>query len=250
MIKDTLISLGLTEKESDVYLDLLRLGSTSTGKIIEKGKVSRSKVYDVLGRLKEKGFITETIKNGVRYFEVTPSSRIMDYLNAQKEKINNQLKEASALSKEIEKNFKKSIVEEARIYVGLTAIKGFYLDLLREMKKEDEYLAITIGSLRWNNEMELFFQSFHLKRALIKVPAKILYSGDVSKMPESVNLKHTGFYEFRATSNIVPSGIIIFKDKVATIIWKDEPKLFVISSVENAEQYRKFFYSIWKIAKK
>ncbi len=250
MIKDTLISIGLTDKESEVYLDLLEMGSTSTGKIIEKGKVSRSKVYDVLGRLKEKGFVTEIIKNGVRHFEVTPASRIVDYLNIEKDKISSQLVEAESLAKEIEKGLKKVSPDEAKIYTGLKAVRGLFSDLLRNLDSKDEYLAITVGSIKWNKEMELFFQSFHLKRAQKKISAKVLYAGDISHMPNSVNLKHTGHYEFRTTSISVPSGIIICGDKVGTIVWGEEPKVFVIISKENAEQYRKFFYDVWKSAKK
>ena len=65
MNTETLVSIGLTKGEADVYLTLLKLGNTTSGKIIKESKVSRSKVYDVLERLKQKGLVTEIIKKNV-----------------------------------------------------------------------------------------------------------------------------------------------------------------------------------------
>ena len=42
---------GLTEGESKVYLALLELGTTKTGPLIKKARVSSSKVYKILDRV-------------------------------------------------------------------------------------------------------------------------------------------------------------------------------------------------------
>ena len=47
----------------------------------------------------------------------------------------------------------------------------------------------------------------------------------------------------------VPTGLIIWEDKVATLLWHEVPSAFVIHSKPNAEAYRKFFDDMWKIAK-
>ena len=47
--------IGLTKGEIKVYLTLLKIGNTTSGRIINESGVSRSKVYDVLERLKQKG---------------------------------------------------------------------------------------------------------------------------------------------------------------------------------------------------
>ena len=88
MDTENLERAGLTKTEADVYLVLLRLGTTSTGDVIKQGKVSRSKVYDVLERLKRRGLATEVTKNNVKYFEATDPDRIIDYLNVKKNEIN------------------------------------------------------------------------------------------------------------------------------------------------------------------
>ncbi|MBS3174892.1 TrmB family transcriptional regulator, partial [Candidatus Woesearchaeota archaeon] len=80
MIEEILHQIGLTEGEIKVYLSLLELGSTSTGKIIKKSHISGSKVYEVLDRLSSKGLVTSVVKNGVKYFEATTPEKILSYL--------------------------------------------------------------------------------------------------------------------------------------------------------------------------
>ena len=60
--------IGLTRGESEVYITLLKTGNTSSGRLIKDSGVSRSKVYEVLERLKQKGLVTEMIKQNVKYF--------------------------------------------------------------------------------------------------------------------------------------------------------------------------------------
>ena len=61
--KALLQQIGLTSGESEVYLALLEIGSTSTGKIIRQSKVHASKVYPILDRLIDKGLVS-FIKQG------------------------------------------------------------------------------------------------------------------------------------------------------------------------------------------
>jgi hypothetical protein len=57
-------------------------------------------------------------------------------------------------------------------------------------------------------------------------------------------------YEFRETNLPFPKNISIFADNIAFFVWGATPKVFVITSKEQADEYKKFFYTIWKIAKK
>ena len=45
--------IGLKKSEIKVYLTLLELGSTKTGELTTKSKVSRSKIYEILEKLIE-----------------------------------------------------------------------------------------------------------------------------------------------------------------------------------------------------
>ncbi len=49
--------MGLTEYETAAYLTLIQGGQMSASDVSQKSKVPYSRIYDVLGRLEEKGFI-------------------------------------------------------------------------------------------------------------------------------------------------------------------------------------------------
>ena len=51
MNEQLLEEIGLTKGEIKVYLTLLRLGETTTGKIIEKAQISSGKIYEILDKL-------------------------------------------------------------------------------------------------------------------------------------------------------------------------------------------------------
>jgi len=49
---------------------------------------------------------------------------------------------------------------------------------------------------------------------------------------------------------ISPHVIFIYGDKIANVLWSENPFAFVIQNKEIADSYKKYFNFIWKIAKK
>ncbi|MCX6803798.1 MAG: hypothetical protein NTY48_04490, partial [Candidatus Diapherotrites archaeon] len=71
----SLKEIGLTDGEVKVYLALLKLGSTKTGKLAISAGVSSSKVYKILARLEKKGLASHGIKDGVAFFSAQQPKR-------------------------------------------------------------------------------------------------------------------------------------------------------------------------------
>ena len=80
MNKEIFKQIGFTDGETKVYLALLKLGSTTAGPLTHKSRVSRSKVYEILERLMEKGLVSFIIKEKTKYFQAAEPSKIQDYL--------------------------------------------------------------------------------------------------------------------------------------------------------------------------
>lgn len=57
-IKKLLSSLGLSDKESDVYIATLRIGTGSSADIAHAAKLQRTTTKSILERLQSKGFVT------------------------------------------------------------------------------------------------------------------------------------------------------------------------------------------------
>ena len=96
-------SVGLTKSEIKLYITLLKIGNTTSGDLIKKSEVSRSKVYDVLEKLKKKGFVSEIIKENIRHFEATDPSKITDYLILRKNEIDDLVKKSKILVNDLKK---------------------------------------------------------------------------------------------------------------------------------------------------
>lgn len=248
MESEILERIGFTKGEIKVYFALLELGNSTSGPIILKAKVSRSKVYEILERLKEKGIISESIKENVKYFQASSPERILDYIEEKQDSIKNQKQEfEKELPKLIQMQKSSEDRQEVKVYVGFKGIKTFYNEILKKLKKGDEYLAITFSDVSLDNEaIGNMFQAFHHNRAEKQIKAKILANIKDKEIQEKMNYSNTKFYEFRTTKQILPTGIVIANDIVATFNWGKKPRVFVTICKENAGHYRKFFYSIWK----
>ncbi|HPU95017.1 MAG TPA: helix-turn-helix domain-containing protein, partial [Candidatus Gracilibacteria bacterium] len=64
-------NLGLTDKETKVYISLIEVGPSVVSRIAEKARINRVTTYDILEKLKEKGFISTFTKQKIKYFSPT-----------------------------------------------------------------------------------------------------------------------------------------------------------------------------------
>ncbi len=78
--------IGLTKGEIKVYLTLLKLGETTTGRIIDEAQISSGKIYEILDKLLKKGLVSFIIKEKTKYFQASNPNRILDFLH-EKEKL-------------------------------------------------------------------------------------------------------------------------------------------------------------------
>ena len=81
MIKDTLLKLGLTKNEVEIYLALLSSGEISVNEIGSKAGLHRQVCYDALDRLVEKGFVSYITKNSKKFFKPLKPEKLLDYLD-------------------------------------------------------------------------------------------------------------------------------------------------------------------------
>lgn len=89
MIKDDLITLGLSEEESKVYLAILELGGGYVSTIARRAKVHRVTCYNTLGNLLKKNLISFTSRKNIRFYAPEPPQILLNqieekYLTTQK----------------------------------------------------------------------------------------------------------------------------------------------------------------------
>jgi len=250
MINRILESIGLTKGEAKVYVQLLRIGNTSSGELIKKSGVSRSKVYEVLDRLKHKGLVTEIIKNNTKYFETTTPERVLDYIRIQKRDLESREKEAENIIPDLIKLQKERLEkQEAKVYYGIEGWKTLYSEILNNLTSKDEYLAFGTGPDEINDKrVALFFKNFHLKRAEKKVNARILLQPETKKIVKQ-KFSDLKFYKYKFLDVKVPTNIAIYQDNVITLVWGENPVAFLVHSKQVADKYKTYFKEMWNVAK-
>ena len=240
-------NIGLTESEIKVYLALLELGSTTKGPIVDKSGVASSKVYELLEKLAQKGLVSSVIQSGVKYFESSPPTRLLDYIKERESKLKQQENELQKLIPELElRRSMAGIGSETQVFKGMKGAGTSFEDILRKLKKGDEYYVLGIS--KFTPHFERFVVNFHKKRAKQGIKCKIIVNElakDIGEKLETIPLTKTKYIQKELFTPVV---FIIYKEKTLISIGLDE--VFIqIKSKNLSDGLRAYADYMWSIAK-
>ena len=242
--KDVLEQAGLSGNEVKVYLTLLNIGSALAGEITKKSGVNRTNVYDSLERLTEKGLVSYVIEANRKYFQAASPERITKYLEEKEKEIENKRNKVEQILPELEKRRKlNKEPQEATIYKGKRGLKSVAEDVL----KEKELLAFGAEG-KFADLFTHYFEQWNLKRSNAKIPVKVIFNEKFRKKKSKMNYPLLT-KRFNSTVQETPSTTWVYGDKVAIIVWSEQPLATVIRSKEVAHSYRQFFEIMWKDSK-
>ena len=240
--------IGLTDGEIRAYISLLEIGKSTAGNIIEKSKISPSKIYDVLNRLIEKGLVSYIIEGKIKHFKASPPENILNYVKRRKDELEADSVEFMKVLpslKSIEKEGSKEF--NAEIFEGTRGLLTVFDMSYNEVKKGDTIYAFgypKYASLLFTE----YWREFHRKCDKKGVFRKVIYEYDTwhAKKREKRRLsKHRVMPKDVRT----PTWVYIFNDKVATIVITPEQKVcFLIQNKEVVNSYISFFNMLWNIA--
>ena len=247
MNEQLLEEIGLTKGEIKVYLTLLKIGETTTGKIIEEAQISSGKIYEILDKLMKKGLASYSIKEKTKYFSASSPNRILDYLHEKekiiKDKEQDFLKELPSFLS-IEKASKKEY--ETNLFKGLKGIQTAIFEALDELTDKEEVLAMGIISHK-EEHYNLLWQRWHNQRIKNKIHCKAIFSDKNTDYYKSFSkMKLT---EVKVLLGITPSAIDIMGKRVLIFTYGDEPSCLSIKNSEIAQSFKAFFETMWKIAR-
>ena len=126
----TLKGIGLTMYEAQSYVALTSLIQSTAFEIAEKASIPRSKIYDVLKKLNEKGFIEVEDGRPLTYIVKSP----VDVLGRKKEEINSEIDDTiSRLTNIYENGMSQVQAPIWRIY-GVEKIINQELEIIKRAK--------------------------------------------------------------------------------------------------------------------
>ncbi len=86
-IHQLLKNIGLSEKESQMYVTLLRNGTQTTSFLARAAKFNRGTAYVILHSLLQQGLCIETIKSKIQYFTALHPKQLLAYLDHQSQQL-------------------------------------------------------------------------------------------------------------------------------------------------------------------
>lgn len=231
--------LGLSQGEIKVYSAILHLGTSSINNIHEKTGMERRAIYDIINKLLEKGFITYTIERKKRTYQCTPINKLKEEAEKRIHELNTFKNLIPRIEYVYKQNKPKTNLEAFRGKDGISAV---FEDMLNY--KEVYFIG---GKWYVAKEMPNFWGSYDQRR--IKAGTKwynlVLHDAPIAPTDKLVEIK-TLPKEFSWN----PSLIWIYGNKVVNVLWGEEKLAFMIENKEIAENYKRYFDFLWKIAKK
>ena len=249
MNTEILEQIGLSRNEIKVYFALLELEQSSATPIVRKSGVPNSKVYPTLEKLIKKGLVSFVIKNNVKYFQASDPKHLINILSDKEKQIELQKTEIEELIPQIalKKSFGKN-TQEATVYEGFEGMKTASNNIILSLQNDEEYCVFTLGDELKTPQLIRFFRDYHKKRIEKGIKTRLIANENLRGLFETQH-NYQGM-KTRFTKQELATGIFIYADKVMTVVWGEMPTAFVISSQNNAAQYRKFFEETWEKAKK
>ena len=239
-----LVSIGLTDGEAKVYLDLSELGSSTVGPIVKRSKVAYSNIYEILNRLINKGLVSFVIKSKTKYFQAAPPSNLLDYIDNKEKELVKYKELLKKLLPVLEKIQESHLNQEAEVFLGLKGLMTAYEKMLGKATKKDMVFFSYLHDKQYAEEADLFYNSIQniSKRVSIKGIANKEYK-------KSWFVKKAKFLNIKFVEHPIPGNIDVFKDMVFIVSWKPEIVGILIKSESIANSFKNYIIGVWNKVK-
>jgi sugar-specific transcriptional regulator TrmB len=246
MDESLLYKIGLSKGEVAVYIALIGLGEATISPIVSVSKVTKSKVYDILDKLIDKGFVGFITKDGVKHYNANNPQMITEYVDKKLDEIQNTKNQLHKVIQELllQRNLsnQKRIAE---IYEGFKGLKAIREELRDSMKVGETMLILGAPKIA-NEKWESWLLEFHKKRIKKRVGLKMIYNSDVreyGKLREKMKLTEI---KYLPNNLVSPNWIDIFPEEILIVTVLKEPITFLLRDKEVAKSFKAYFDIMWK----
>ena len=237
--------LGLTDKETAVYLAMLEIGEDSITEITKASKQKRPTVYLALDRLEMLGLTERTLHGKKKLWSAVHPKRLKELADFRANQIEGILPELLAVYRE---KREKPIV---RILEGLAGARTAYQEAYSLLNGKDEGLWFGNITFLVENFPELLREYNNLIRK-IRDPhiRELIYGGEKSKQwVEQINNKLSKNHSVKYVEDSGNFGFtdqLIVGNTIMSFSFGKEIFVVITESKEIAQTQRGMFNSIWE----
>ncbi len=243
----TLIKLGLTGKQAQVYLALLELGESTMTRIARKANLKRPTVYLVIDELNMLGLISEVVKGKKKFYSAVHPKRLVEiakFRAGQAEKI---LPELVAIQK-------SDMKPKIRMLEGVSGARIAYQEAFASLNNKEEGLWLGNITFMVENFPELL-QEYNVLIKKIRDPhiRELIYGGEKSRewvqnMQDKIPKNHFIKY-FGEGKGFGITDQFIIGNQIINFSLGKEIFVLIIESKEIAQSQRALFEILWEKTK-
>jgi sugar-specific transcriptional regulator TrmB len=245
-IVNELKSIGLSDKESLIYVSAIQMDTFTLAEISKLSLIKRTSCYSVVDSLIQKGIISRVPgEKTIRYIAVDPIS-LLERKQEEMQRFEVTMKHMSM----VKRSTQKSGLPRVEIFKGVHGIEQIHFRILESVNKE--LCSIIPPKFVSENITTSFRNSWVPKRekAGIKVrslrPVELDLNGEIIKPVKQKNRE----VRFWPENLFINSMVFIWDNNVGFISTKKEGMSFIIISREFASVLQQCFNFIWKFGKK
>ena len=241
---------GLTDGEIKVYLALLELGSTTTGPIIDKSRIARSIIYNILEKLVDKGLASFIIKDRTKYFQATQPSKLLDYIDDREKSLQENKKKVSELLPQLEMLQKIAPESEAKMYFGMKGIRTAHEKIYNILKKGECFYWLGIPAYQ-PPEQHVYWKKDHAMRVSKGIKIKVLFNYDTDPaIPKQRNTYKDCEARIMKTKIRTPASFVTYADTTLIILQSPDQIAIEIKNQIVHDSFQEYFEEFWKQSNK
>lgn len=256
MLKTLLQKIGLSEKDSQVYLACLELGTQPASVIARKAGLKRPTTYLILEELLKKGLVSEYTGSNVKYFTAVSPEYLLNYVEKQRRELTSHQRELEQfLPQFISLSNPYSLNPKVRFYEGMAGIEKVMNDTLTSTEKLRCYSTMDAWFARPDTKEYIMWYS--KQRAEKKIPIHSINTDTpVSRKyieqdypAERVDNELSHFRWLPKDIQVFSNEINIYDNKVSiACLGKNELLGIIIESESIAQTQKSIFEVAWRSA--
>lgn len=240
-----LMNSGLTEREAEVYLALLRMGSVSVGTLAEKLNIHRQSVYHAMNTLEERDLVTIDVVNGQKKFQAS-NPEVLLQQNEQQQLLLQKIVPQLQLEEGADQH-----VSDIKVYSGVTAFQRFLYQQLQRLPEGSSVDGINVGG---NNFLDImnqrhFFRNYENLRIQKKIQHRLLHYIPKKEVDSAyTQRRYVEARFFPQPMQEPPVTTVLWPDSVSLLLFGENPQIIHIRSKRICDGFRVYFKAMWDIA--
>ncbi len=250
-IRLTLASLGLSEKEIDIYLCLLQVGTAPASTLGERTNIQRSTAQYTCQQLAKTGIIRMTQKGNAYLYSAEPPEKLVHLLEKQQQDLTKKEEQVHRIITELKNMMNPhAVLPKIRFYEGGDGVVEAYETVLKAVHEKGTILSYLHPLEKEQDVFGLYKEFWRISQAFDDKGITSLTICPRSKMAEEIqkddNPPQRMTRLIDPIERMCPVEIIIFNDSLFGVtVEQRQIFAYIVENKAITQMHRHAFWSLW-----